>query len=350
MARKVLILGASYGSLFATKLLMAGHDATLICRKATADLISTEGTEVRLTLKGETEPRRLRSKDMPGRLQAKTPEQADPRRYDLVVLAMQEPQYLDHSLRALLNNIADARVPCLSLMNLPPLPYLKRIAGIDAAAIEAAYSDPYIWSRFDPGLVTLCSPDPQAMRPPGEPANVLAVNLSTNFKTAHFASEQHNAMLRELESDIDAVRLEGKDVPVKLRVYESLFVPFAKWSMLLTGNCRCVTAGQAISIRDAVQGDLPMSREIYETVQRIVEKLGGEVEDRVDFDKYVTATDKLVRPSSLARALANGATAVERVDKLVQLVGRQCGIGHPAIDRTVQVIDAALDRARRSVA
>ena len=38
------------------------------------------------------------------------------------------------------------------------------------------------------------------------------------------------------EDDIAAVRLDGKDVPVKLRLHDSLFVPLAKWSMLLTGN------------------------------------------------------------------------------------------------------------------
>jgi len=36
MIRRILILGASYGSLFGTKLLMAVHDVTLVCRRATA--------------------------------------------------------------------------------------------------------------------------------------------------------------------------------------------------------------------------------------------------------------------------------------------------------------------------
>ena len=44
MARNILILGASYGSLLATKLLMAGHNVTLVCRKKTADLINREGS------------------------------------------------------------------------------------------------------------------------------------------------------------------------------------------------------------------------------------------------------------------------------------------------------------------
>ena len=55
MAYNCLILGASYGSLLGTKMLMAGHDVTLVCRQRTADLINSEGTKVRLKLRGENE-------------------------------------------------------------------------------------------------------------------------------------------------------------------------------------------------------------------------------------------------------------------------------------------------------
>ena len=64
MIRRTLILGASYGSLFSTKLLMAVHDVTLVCRRATAELINTRGTEVLLPLKGESVPRRIRSTEL----------------------------------------------------------------------------------------------------------------------------------------------------------------------------------------------------------------------------------------------------------------------------------------------
>lgn len=350
MSRRILTLGASYGSLFATKLLMAAHDVTLVCRPTRAALINGRGTEVRLPSRGDTAPHRIRSTELPGRLDAKTPETVDPSDYDLVVLAMQEPHYLHHAVRALLNRIANVRVPCLSLMNMPVLPYLKRIAGIDPFTAEAAYSDPRVWDRLDSSLVTSCSPDPQAGRPANEPANVLAVNLPTNFKAATFASEVHNKILRRLADDIDAIRLNGNDVPVKLRLHDSLFVPFAKWPMLLTGNYRCVTAGGPVSIREAVCADLSLSSEIYSTVESIVLRLGGSPENLVAFDKYVAATEKLVAPSSVARAIAGGAPAVERVDKLVQIIGHQYGIAHPMIDRTVASIDTAIARTNVSAA
>lgn len=186
MPCKILILGASYGSLLGTKCLMAGHDVTLVCRAATAALINDAGTQVRLRLKGEDAHRTVLSGDQPGRLDAKTPEEVDPAGYDLVGLAMQEPQYADESLRALLARIAEAGLPCLSIMNMPPPPYLRRLPGLDVARLEDAFTDARLWDAFDPATVSLCSPDPQAFRPPGEGANVLHVGLPTNFKAARF--------------------------------------------------------------------------------------------------------------------------------------------------------------------
>src|SRR5581483_11310489 len=52
----VLILGASYGSLFGTKLLLAGHRVALVCTRPTAELINREGTLVRFPIKGRQAP------------------------------------------------------------------------------------------------------------------------------------------------------------------------------------------------------------------------------------------------------------------------------------------------------
>ncbi|HSF95638.1 MAG TPA: hypothetical protein VLA52_11490 [Thermohalobaculum sp.] len=346
MSYRVLILGASYGSLLGTKMAMAGHDVTLVCRSATAQLINTQGTEVRIKLKGEDAHRTFRSGDLPGSVRACTPEEVMPAEYDLVALAMQEPQYSAHSIRTLLMRVAEARIPCLSIMNMPPLPFLKRLPGLDARALETAFTDARVWDRFEPGLVTLCSPDPQAFRPEGEGANVLHVGLPTNFKAAAFEDPAHTAMLTEIAEGIDAVRVDGQEVPVKLRVSDSLFVPLAKWSMLLTGNYRCVLARGSRPIRDAVHGDLTLAREIYEHVDAIARKLGAEPEAQVPFEKYARAAESLLKPSSAARAVTAGAPLIERVDRLVQLVGRQIGMEHPGIDEVVATVDAALEGNR----
>ena len=78
----------------------------------------------------------------------------------------------------------------MSIMNMPPLPYVKRIPGLDYDALKPAYTDPTVWDSFDPETLTLCSPDPQAIRPPEEKVNVLQVTLPTNFKVARFDDEK----------------------------------------------------------------------------------------------------------------------------------------------------------------
>ena len=351
---KVLILGASYGSLLASKLLMAGHAVSLVCRQGTADLINGEGTRVRMPVKGREGLVEIDSRTLPGKLDAVTPESAQPGQYDLVCLAMQEPQYSARGVRELMRAIADAKVPCMSIMNMPPLPYLARIPGVDAGALRACYHDPSVWENFEPGLMTLCSPDPQAFRPPEEKPNVLQVGLPTNFKVAGFANPAHTAMLEQMEADITGARLsvngEAVDLPVKLKVHQSIFVPLAKWAMLLTGNYRCVQADGMRAIKDAVHSDLEKSREVYEWVVGLCVLLGASRDDMVPFDKYAAAGTGLLKPSSAARALAAGATDIERIDLLVKLVAEQKGLCHASVSETVKLINGWLERNRKAAA
>lgn len=341
---RVLILGASYGSVFGTKCLMAGHDVTLVCRAPTAKLINEHGTHVQIRLEGHDQHRDFWSNDLPGRLDAMTPEDVDAGSYDLAVLAMQEPQYANHSIATLLAVLAEAEVPCLSLMNMPPLPFLKRIPAIDIGRVEGAYASPWVWQRFNPDLVSHCSPDPQAMRPPGQKANVLLVGLATNFKAAAFGSEKANALLSVLSESIDEVRVIGQEVPVKLRRHGSIFAPFAKWSMLMAGNYRCVTTDAPISIHDAVCQMPDLAREVYEVTGEIVLRLGATRDDLVPFEKYAKAALCLNKPSSVARAIDEGTPIVERVDRLIQGLGRQVGVTHGEIDRIVDLVDHRIAR------
>jgi len=351
---KVLILGASYGSLLASKLLMAGHSVSLVCRRETAELINREGTRVRMPVKGREQPVEIDSRQLPGKLDALTPSQARPGQYDLVCLAMQEPQYSTTGMRELMQAIAQAKVPCMSIMNMPPLPYLARIPGLAARELRACYHDPRVWEGFEPGLMTLCSPDPQAFRPPEEQPNVLQVGLPTNFKAAAFENPVHTAMLQQMEADIAAARLmldgEVLDLPVKLKVHDSIFVPLAKWAMLLTGNYRCVQSDGMRSIRDAVHGDLDTSRQVYEWVAGLCVLLGASPDDMVPFDKYAAAGQSLLKPSSAARALAAGATDIERIDLLVKLVAEQQGLQSDSVDETVRLVCGWLTHNRKQAA
>jgi hypothetical protein len=352
--RKILILGASYGSLLASKLLFAGHEVKLVCLPAEADLINAEGFRVRMPIRGRAEPVEIDSRKLPGKVSAGGTGDVNPADYDLIGLAMQEPQYRSPGVRELLAAVARSRVPCMSIMNMPPLPYLKRIPGLDADALKPAYTDASVWDEFDARTLTLCSPDPQAIRPPEEKVNVLQVTLPTNFKVARFDDEKNTQLLRELESDVDAVRFaapEGPiELPVKLRVSDSIFVPLAKWSMLLAGNYRCITPDGMRTAQEAVHSNLEESRSVYNFVFDMCVRLGARPEDLVPFEKYAAAAPSLSRPASAARALQNGVPNIERADKLVQLVARQLGLRHPVIDRIVDLVDTRLHANREKAA
>lgn len=348
----VLILGASYGSLLATKLLMAGHRVSLVCTRATADLINREGTVVRFPVRGRAEPVEIASGALPGALHAATPGEVDPQAFDLVVLGMQEAQYGAPDVRQLMTRIAQARKPCLAIMNMPPLPYLKRIPGLRTDDLAGVYSDASVWNEFDPALMSLASPDPQAFRPADQPKNVLQVGLATNFKAARFDAEVPNALLRQLEDDIERARFtlggEAIEIPVKLKVHDSLFVPLAKWPMLITGNYRCIRATEMIAIKQAVHGDLALARAIYQWVCELCCRLGATAEDLVPFDKYAQAAASLAKPSSAARALFGGAQHIERVDKLVWQLARQLELAFDPLQEIVTLVDQHLAANRRA--
>ncbi len=350
----ILILGASYGSLLASKLLFGGHNVRLVCLPAEAELINAEGFRVRLPVRGRSVPVELDSRRLPGKVNAGGTAGVDPRAYDLVGLAMQEPQYRSPGVRELLDAVGRAKVPCMSIMNMPPLAYLRRIPGLDVDALRPAYTDAGVWDSFDPACITLCSPDPQAIRPPEEKVNVLQVTLPTNFKVARFPSEQHTALLRRLQEEIEAIRFdtgEGKvELPVKLKVYDSIFVPLAKWAMLLAGNYRCVTRDGMRTAQEAVHKDIETSRSVYNFVVDLCVKLGAKRDDMVPFEKYAAAAQSLTRPASAARALQNGAPHIERADKLVQLIATQKGMHSPAIDAQVALVDARLEANRKKAA
>jgi hypothetical protein len=348
--RKILILGASYGSLLGIKFVLAGHHVHLVCLPAEAEVFNAEGAIVRMPIKGRDGLVELNSKKGPGTLTASSPAGIDPKHYDLVALAMQEPQYRSPGVRELLDAVATSRVPCMSIMNMPPLPYLARIRGLDVKACRVAFTDPTVWDSFDPDTLTLCSPDPQAFRPPDEKVNVLQVRLPTNFKAARFTAADPTALLKQLEADIEAIRWDvggsKVELPVKLKVHQSIYVPLAKWSMLIAGNYRCVGRDGMRPIMDAVHSDLAESRSIYAWVSDLCVSLGADPADMVPFEKYAAAAKSLGSPSSAARALAAGAANIERVDKLVQTIAAAKGKRLPSLDETVALVDGWLAKNR----
>ena len=102
------------------------------------------------------------------------------------------------------------------------------------------------------------------------------------------------------------------------------------------------------TIKDAVHTDKETSRSVYDWVVELCRKLGADVKDLVPFDKYAQAALSLQSPSSAARALANGAPNIERVDRLVQTIAKAKGMQNAEVDKTVALVDewVAKNRAK----
>jgi hypothetical protein len=286
----------------------------------------------------------------PGSLTLRTPADAAPEQADFALLAMQEPHFAAPEVAALVARIATARVPCLSLMNLPPPPFLARLGTVPESAMEGVFSAPDAWAGLDPALVSVASPDAQALRLDGARPGVLTVTLASNFKAAPFADEAAQSLLERLARDMTHLQvLSGEELvrpPVALIASASLHVPLAKWPMLLAGNCRSVTAAGPIPIADAIHADVPASRALYDTVSDLVLRLGARSADLVPFDAYARTATQLTRPSSIARALQSGAQAVERIDRLVLNLLRHYDQDEAPVTKISALIDALLEANR----
>ena len=129
-----------------------------------------------------------------------------------------------------------------------------------------------------------------------------------------------------------------------------MFVPLAKWAMLIAGNYRCVQKDEMRPIKDAVHSDAKASRDVYDWVVRLCVSLGASEKNLVPFEKYANAALSLGSPSSAARALAAGAPNIERVDRLVKTVAAQKGMQLAMVDDTVALVDSWLEKNRKKAA
>ena len=136
----VLVLGASYGLLPGLKLSLAGNAVTFVGRPDEIATMAAAPIRVDLPLRREGGRVVLSATTVadaaPGFPSLRTPAEADPQLADFVILAMQEPQFAAPEVATLLQRIGVARKPCLSIMNLPPPPYLARLGNIPTAAVQ----------------------------------------------------------------------------------------------------------------------------------------------------------------------------------------------------------------------
>ena len=329
---RCLVIGASYGLLPAAKIAAAGHSVTVIGHKDQIRMINQAGVAIRYFDKHVLHP----PMGADG-LCLSTIDSVDPTDFDLVILAIQEPQAASEGISALFQRIGD-RVPVASIMNMPPPPFLDRIPALPREMRQGAYQNHDIWAQLDPDRMTLASPDPQAVcLDPARPGH-LQVTLASNFKFAPFSRIEDQTVLERIVRDATRARQPWGRPPVHMLARRSIFTPLSKWPMLVTGNCRCVQEVAApISIKDAVYQNLHESRLLFDAVNFCLRGVGAPRESLVLFKNYCNAANQLTRPSSLGQGLMNGAKNVERIDRLVLNLMRFSKCDPAAIDAMVHI-------------
>ena len=342
---RILVLGASYGLVFAVRAALGGHHVTVVCRDAEARQINAEGPFIHVATRKAGMPILVSRDTADLDVVAVTPDAVDPTQHDLIVLAMQEPQFAAPDIRALAFRIANSGRPVISIMNMALPPYLKRLERVWNTDLARAYHAPDLWESFSPDRFTHSSPDPQAVRIDPALSHHMKVSLPSNFKIAPFADAGSNDMLRQIcRSANRAPMLKHPDLrpPVLLVASASAFTPLAKWPMLITGNYRCLSDEGLRSISDAVTQDEGASRRIYESVQGLCLQRGAAPQDLVPFETYCTAARQLTAPSSVARALFQSATKVERMDRIIWQLMTKHGCPNPEIEAIVDRVDTVV--------
>jgi len=112
-------------------------------------------------------------------------------------------------------------------------------------------------------------------------------------------------------------------LPVKLRVYDSIFVPLAKWAMLLAGNYRHRDQGRyADRAGSGSHGHRKPRRSVYNFVNDLCVKLGAKSRRSRCRSRNTAAAAPEPDPSSV------GGTPRYRMAHRTSNCGRQAGAAH----------------------
>ena len=222
---------------------------------------------------------------------------------------MQEPQYRSPGVRELLDAVAKSRVPCMSIMNMPPLPYIKRIPGLDYDALEAGLhrSDASGTTSIPTCLRSTAPTRRRSVRRTGRPTCCWSRCRPTS-KCAQFDNDKDTAIVRQLEKDDrcralrrtgrqDRTAGEAEGLRFDLRAARQVG-DAARRQLSLHHHGRHAHRARG----GAFQSRRGRGRSTISSFDLCV-KLGASPNDLVPFEKYAAAAQSLTRPASAARAL-----------------------------------------------
>jgi hypothetical protein len=323
---KVLVFGATYGLLVAHQLDAMGFSVDIVCREIEGNNIEKNRVVVVSNQLNEGNYFHVAQNIKPKKVSQIMDAAHE---YDIVILAMSEQCYSTNEISLLLSAIGELNIPVLSVMNLPPLKFMKKLINqIDESDFKDFYNSYDALDSIKAENITHSSADPQIAGISS--TSQIKLRLASNFKISAFGNH-NDAVLNEfsaLSRKNDVIRTLGAG----FRVYENKYVGMSKLPMLITGNYRCFNSGGIKSIREIVHTDLKKSERIYEKVCELLVRYGVDRSVLVPFRLYAKAAQYLDAPSSFARAKSSGAERLERVDLLVHKLAERKNYSFDELD------------------
>lgn len=324
---KVLVIGANYGLLVAGMFLQRNIEVDIFGTLEQKNILNEEGFSFsyRDKLWRFGQGRNFNAiSSMPDT------------KYDLAVIATQEPSLGGENLGVVIRSLGESRVPFLSIMNIPLYQFLTHRLEIEPLNdLDRIYRGLANTNSISAETLVNSSPEPQVFS--GAEFNQLSIRLGGVFRCSSLDPVKLELRRIMLESGVEGL-------PVSFREYTSPWVSLSKLPMLLAGNYRCIYKNELMSIGDAVHSDIDASREIYEAVVEVLRHHGASRAATVPFSAYLKASTALDAPSSVCRAIFNGRNQVERVDRLVLQLSYWCAGPLSVIAGVVANIDSAIER------
>ena len=325
--KKILVIGANYGLLLAGMLLERGFAVDVFGTDKEVEVLNQEGFSFQSNNKTW--------KFKPSNNLYFT-SNFEKNYYDLVILAVQEPTLVNSKISKIISFISENSIPILSIMNIPLLNFLTDIIGVKKIINpEKIYCSLAISNLLKSRFIINSNPEPQIFSK--IKFNDLSIRLGGVFRCSSLDildEETASALTKSIENGL----------PVKIKTYKSPWVSLSKLPMLLVGNYRCLSNFKLQSINMSVHRDVDLSEKIYDHVVEIMKNFGAGRESIIPFKSYLRASTKLDAPSSVCRSIANGKNYVERVDKLVQVMGNSISLYSSDIDKIVQNIDDSIEK------
>jgi hypothetical protein len=242
---------------------------------------------------------------------------------------MPEFVYDEPRIKEILKILVKKKIPMISLMNLPPYQYLKKINFfID---MKKTYNKNFLMNIPSKNL-THASTEPQIKRK----KNIIFLNHAGTLRISKFSSKKNNLALNEAISSFNSITKNS--IPLKIKIYDSLWVSLNKLPMLMTGNYRCFDGKKYYSIRKAVNNNKTLSKKIYDLVVQCLILTGAKKNNFIPFNIYLKSTKTLNQISSVARNVKNKIN-IERVDVLVSQILFKLKIRDKNIFRICKIYD-----------